>query len=130
MSRPVLVDSCWYIDHARRGEDPLQILSFMAESRDIAICGMIKAEVGRGLKHRKHLDRYEAAWSVMLYIDDGFQRWEDTLALAWSLDRRGIILPIQDIHIAACAVHAGAVILTYDGHFQKIPGIDATDRIY
>jgi len=66
----------------------------------------------------------------MLYLDDGFKGWEATLALAWSLDRKGIILPVQDIHIAVCAMQSGAVILTYDQHFQMIPGIDATDKIY
>lgn len=130
MSRPVLVESSWYIRTAREGTDPLLALSFMSESRDIAVCGLVKAEVGRGITSPKLLERFEAAWDVMLYLDDGFKRWEATLALAWSLDRRGIILPIQDIHIAACAMHGGAVVLTYDKHFQMIPGLDATDRIY
>lgn len=66
----------------------------------------------------------------MLYIDDGFKRWESTLILAWELDRKGIVLPLPDLHIAACAMHSGAVILTYDEHFQMIPGIDATDRVF
>lgn len=129
MGRPILVDSCWYIRHARTGQDPLRALSFLAETRDIATCGMVKAEVGRGLKFPKVLERYRKAWSVMLYIDSNLKRWDETLALAWALDRRGVTLPIQDIHIAACAIHAGAVVLTYDNHFQRIPGIDATDRI-
>ena len=63
-------------------------------------------------------------------IDSDRTRWDETLRLAWQLDRQGIILPIQDLHIAACALHAGAVILTHDAHFQRIPGVDATDRIY
>ena len=130
MSRPILVDSSWYIRNARRGDDPLRMLAFLAETRDIATCGVVKAEVGRGIKLPKHLERYEKAWEVMLYLDDGYKRWEETLRLAWSLDRQGITLPIQDLHIASCANHAGAVILTYDEHYQMIPGIDATDRIY
>jgi predicted nucleic acid-binding protein len=130
MSRPIMVDSCWYIQQARNGEDPLRILSFLAESRDIATCGIITAEVGRGLKQRKFLERYQAAWSVMLYVDSSNKRWEETLDLAWHLDRQGVTLPLQDIHIAVCANQIGAVILTYDTHFQKIPGIDATDKIF
>lgn len=130
MSRPVLVDSSWYIETAKRNRDPLKLLAMMAESRDLATCGVVKAEVGRGFRDPKRLAEYEQAWSCMLYIDDGFKRWEATLALAWELDRKGIILPLPDLHIAACAMHAGAVILTYDQHFQMIPGIDATDRIY
>ncbi|MDF1825294.1 MAG: PIN domain-containing protein [Verrucomicrobiales bacterium] len=130
MSRPLLVDSSWYITKARQGIDPLEVLSCFAESRDIAVCGLIKMEVGRGIRSQKLLERYEAAWDIMLYIEDGYRRWEDTLALAWSLDRKGIILPVQDVHIAACALHAGAVILTYDQHFRLIPGVDATDAVY
>lgn len=129
MSRPVLVDSCWYIQQARNGNDPLRMLALIAESRDIATCGIIQAEVGRGLRHASWLERYRRAWSVMLYLDSNQKRWEETLELAWKLDRRGITLPIQDIHIAACALHAGAVVLTFDRHFQSIPGLDAADRI-
>lgn len=129
MSRPILVDSCWYIHQARNGHDPLRALSFLAETRDIATCGLIQAEVGRGLRHRRWLEKYQRAWSVMLFPDSSPKRWEETLELASNLDRQGVNLPIQDIHIAACALHAGAVVLTYDRHFQAIPGLDETDRI-
>lgn len=130
MSRPILVDSSWYIRHAREGRDPLHVLAFLAESRDIATCGLIMAEVGRGVRLRQHLDRYQAAWSVMLYVQSTNKRWEETVELAWSLDRRGVTLPIQDIHIAVCAHHIGAVVLTHDAHFRQIPGIDSTDQIF
>ncbi len=130
MSVPVMVDSCWYIQQARNGCDPLRALAFMADSRDIATCGLVKAEVGRGIRERRHLDRYLAAWAVMLYVPSDFSRWEKTLELAWALDRRGVTLPLQDVHIAACALSISAVVLTYDQHFQRIPGLQATDRIY
>lgn len=130
MSRTVLVDSSFYIEKLKKREDPLAYLATLSRSRDLAICGMVKAEVGRGLRNPKVLAWYQDAWSKMLYIDDGYKRWEATLALAWELDRKGIVLPLPDIHIAACAMHTGAVILTYDQHFQMIPGIDATDRIF
>ena len=125
-----MVDSCWYIHQARQGDDPLQMLAFMAETRDIATCGLIQTEVGRGIKVARHLPAYVRAWSVMCYVDSSLARWQETLELAWTLDRDGIRLPLQDIHIAVCARHIGAVILTCDTHFQQIPGIDSTDRIY
>jgi len=129
MSRPVLVDSSWYIQQAREGRDPLRRLAILAESRDIATCGLITTEVGRGLRHRRWLEAYERAWSSMLYLDSSRARWQETLALAWSLDRQGILIPMQDLHIAALALHAGAVVLTYDQHFQQVPGLDAADRV-
>ena len=130
MSRPILVDSSWYIRTSKLGEDPLELLRIHGETRDMATCGVVMAEVGRGVRNPRLLERFHLAWSCMLYIDDGFKRWEATLELAWELDRKGIVLPLPDLHIAACALHAGAVILTYDEHFQMIPGIDATDRIF
>ncbi len=125
-----MVDSCWYITQLRDGIDPLKTLSYLAESRDIATCGVIKTEVGRGIRHFERFEKFRRAWDVMLYVDSDSERWNETMNLAWSLDRRGITLPLQDIHIAVCASHIGAVILTYDKHFNTIPGIDATDKIY
>lgn len=38
----------------------------------------------------------------MLYVESTRERWDEAMNLAWSLDRQGIILPLQDIHIAVC----------------------------
>ncbi|MFT4637649.1 MAG: putative nucleic acid-binding protein [Verrucomicrobiales bacterium] len=130
MSVPVMVDSSWYIEQASQGHDPLRVLASIAESRDIATCGVIKAEVGRGLRESRFLERYRAAWDAMLYVPSDHGRWEKTLELARLLDQRGIHLPLQEVHIATCALTISAVVLTYNSHFQKIPGLAATDRIY
>ncbi|MEX0324653.1 MAG: PIN domain-containing protein [Puniceicoccaceae bacterium] len=130
MSRPVMVDSSWYIDQARQGIDPLQELALAAVDRDIAVCGLIAAEVGRGMRQRKFLDRYLRAWSQMLYIPSTRQRWQETMELAWQLDRIGRVLPLQDLHIAACALHIGSVVLSTDAHFKDIPGISMVREIY
>ncbi len=46
MSRPVLVDSSWYIARARQGRDPLIELALSAEDRDIAACAL---HIGAGV---------------------------------------------------------------------------------
>lgn len=125
-----MVDSCWYITQLRNGVDPLKTLSYLAETRDIATCGVIKAEVGRGIKKIERFEKFQRAWNAMLCVESSSERWEETMNLAWSLDRRGTILPLPDIHIAVCASSIGAVVLTYDKHFSMIPGIDAADKIY
>lgn len=123
MSRPLMVDSSWYIHTSREGQDPLIELALTAETRDIAVCGLVMAEVGRGIRHKRYLARYRQAWDHMLYVPSNQKRWEESLEIAWHLDRKGQILPIQDIHIAACALNIGAVILTLDAHFNQIPGV-------
>ena len=49
-ANPVLVDSSYYITLLRTGRDPLLALALTAETRDLAICGVVRCEVGRGLK--------------------------------------------------------------------------------
>ncbi len=40
-----------------------------------------------------------------------------------SLKRAGTPLPLNDVWIAAHALETGAVLATFDAHFQKIPGL-------
>lgn len=127
--RPILADTSWYITQARQKKDPLLELAELSKSRDIAICGIIMAELGRGIRHAQTLERYIESWQLMCYVPSDQRLWHQTLELAWQLDRQGRVLPIQDLHIAACALSINAVVLTTDKHFQEIPGLDATDRI-
>ena len=128
--RTVLPESSWYIDEARAKNDPLLQLAEISLTRDIATCGLVTAEVGRGIRHPNALRHYVESWALMCYVQSSQTIWQKTLELAWRLDRKGQVLPIQDLHIAACALSINAVVLTHDQHFQEIPGLDATDRIF
>ena len=127
--RPILPESSWYIEEAKAKNDPLLQLAEISLVRDTATCGIVMAEVGRGIRHPNVRQRFIDAWAVMRYVPSSQKIWQHTLQLAWQLDRRGMVLPIQDLHIAACAFAINAVVLTHDQHFQEIPGLDATDRI-
>ena len=127
---PVLVDSSWYITTAKTGGNPLALLRSIAQVRDVATCGIIRCEVARGLRSPKALREFQAAWDVMLYVPTDNKLWLETEGLVWHLDRNiGGALPLADIIIAACARRIGAVVLTFDKHFAKLPGIVAVDRI-
>lgn len=127
--RPILADTSWYIAQSRAKNDPLLELAELSRSRDVAVCGMVVAELGRGIRHPQTLKRYIESWELMCYVPSDQKLWHQTLELAWQLDRKGRVLPLQDLHIAACALSINAVVLTTDTHFQEIPGVDATDRI-
>ena len=58
-----------------------------------------------------------------LRIDAGVARVYGEIVL--DLRRRGRPLPTNDIWIAATAVHAGAVVLTFDEHFRRIDRVGA-----
>ena len=126
---PVLVDSSFYIRAARKGQDPLQLLATITVARDVAVCGVIRCEVGRGVKIPKVLDRYNAFWNVMINVPTDNRLWDSVGKMLWQLDRQGIVLPLTDVVIACSALRIGAVVLTHDDHFHQIPGVRATDRI-
>ena len=126
---PVLVDSSWYIEHMRAGRRPLRELQPIEFTRDIATCGIVRAEVARGIRDEGLLKKFRARWDVMLYVPMDNKLWLEAENLAWQLDRRGVILPLTDIIIACCARRIGAVVLTFDKHFSHIPGLRSADRI-
>jgi predicted nucleic acid-binding protein len=123
MSGPCLVDSNVYSGLLRRGIDPSLALTDWIGDGDLAICGMVRMEVERGLKVERIRRRLSSFFDVLLNIPTTNRIWEEAAAQAWSLDRRGLILPAQDILIAVCAKEIGASVLSDDRHFDLLPGL-------
>lgn len=125
----ILVDSSYYITLIRLGRDPLDELSLRAADYDIAINGIIWAEVTRGRSDPHVRARFERAFSVTRWLDLTPRGWQRVARLAWDLDRRGEILPLPDLVIAATALEHQAAVLTLDRHFQKIPALVALNDL-
>lgn len=121
----MLVDSSYYITLHRQRQDPLKELKRFEHDYDIAINGVIWAEVLRGRSDPYVRDRYERAFSVtrLLHLTPG--GWQQVAQLAWELDRTGVVLPLPDLIIGVTALQYGAAVLTFDRHFQRIPGLVA-----
>lgn len=128
-ANPVLVDSSYYIERLREGRDPLLELAVIGAQRDVAVCGVVRCEVGRGIKLERVLHKFQSAWEVMLYVPTDNRLWAEAERLLWKLDRAGTHLPLPDAVIACCALRIGAVVLTFDRHFDAVPGLVAVDRI-
>jgi predicted nucleic acid-binding protein len=129
MAIPLLPDSNFYINSARAGLDPFDELGNFADTYDFVTCGMVILEVIRGRSDPNRMRRFQERFAVMIYIPTTNQIWERAAQLAWSLDRQGVILPAQDILIAAHALQADATVLTHDAHFNAIPGLRVIDRL-
>jgi hypothetical protein len=126
---PVLADSSFYIRLLRQRQDPLRALALTAATRDLVICGVVRCEVGRALRPEKVRLQFREFWDVMINVPTDNRLWEQAEQTLWDLDRKGITLPLTDALIACCAQRAGAVVLTYDHHFNLFPGLRATDRL-
>ncbi len=118
-----MVDTNVYIDLLRSNRDAVDILYRWAGDRNLAVCGMIRLEVLRGVKSLKLLTRLTAFMDVMCNVPSTFNLWSEATDLAWKLDRQGITIPGPDVVIAASALRLGAAVMTSDAHFSRIEGL-------
>lgn len=81
------------------------------------------------MRQVERLRKFQAAWNVMINVPTDGRLWDEVEAAAWQLDRQGVILPLTDLVIACCAKRIGAVVLTLDGHFQRIPGVRSVSQL-
>jgi predicted nucleic acid-binding protein len=126
---PVLVDSSFYITLARRGVDPLRALAATALERDLAVCGIVRCEVGRGIRVEPVWRKFQAFWDVMINVPTDNRLWSEAEKLVWELDRKGFRVPLQDVVIACCARRIDGPVLTFDRHFDLIPRLRVLDSL-
>ncbi len=123
MESEVLVDSNVFINLMKHRGDPAPWLYRWAGIRNLAICGMVRVEVLRGVKSPKAYRSLNDFMNVMVNIPASNRLWDEAAALAWKLDRQGLVIPGTDVVIAASAMMIGAAVLTSDAHFKRIEGL-------
>jgi predicted nucleic acid-binding protein len=119
----MLVDSTIYIDLLRRGEDVPFVLRPSLIGGQLFICGVIRAEVLRGIRTIEVRNELSEMFDLMVEVPTDGVIWRKVAELAWSLDRRGVLLPLTDIAIACCALAVDTAVVTTDPHFSRIPGL-------
>lgn len=123
MANLVLPDSNIYIDALRAGLDPFRQFAGHLDAWEFVTCGMVMVEVLRGLREPNLVKRFRERFAVMVIIPSTEAVWDRATQLAWTLDRRGAVIPATDLVIAACALHVNAEVMTRDAHFYAIPGL-------
>lgn len=119
----IIVDSCYYITHLKRGIDFRQLLLPALRAGQLYNCGVVRAEVLRGISNHKFYAQVEAFFDIVPEIPTDAKLWRAVSLLSWEVARNGYSPPLTDFVIAACAMRARATVITYDKHFKQIPGI-------
>ena len=119
----MLVDSIIYIDLLRRGEDVPFLLRPFLLSGELFSCGVIRAEVLRGIRTIEMRNELSNLFDLMADVPTDASIWGKVTDLAWKLDRRGAVLPLTDIVIACCALVVDTIVVTTDPHFSQISGL-------
>jgi predicted nucleic acid-binding protein len=117
----ILIDSSIFIGWTRRGINPLDMLRRQLHANELVSCGVVRCEVLRGAIKPKALAELNALFDVIPEIPTTAKIWQQTAGLAWELDRKGMVLPLPDLVVAACALSMEATVITTDTHFAKIP---------
>ena len=71
----------------------------------------------------------KAFFDRMCYIPATNAIWEHAEQLARDLDRTGKIIQVTDLTIACCALQREVAVLTFDGDFNRVPGLRVLSSI-
>ena len=123
MANLVLVDSNFFIARSAQGEDPFVELARWSGQYEFATCGVVMLEVLRGRREAATKNKFYQRFGVMVYIPTHNRVWQRASAEAWALDRRGVVLTLPDLLVAAHALEVEAAVLTADRHLSEIPGL-------
>ena len=129
MAANILVDSSFFIARLRLSADPFEEFAARADLADFLTCGVVVAEVLRGMKVKRAHAHLAALLGCMIYVPTPNRVWERVAKLAWELDRAGKGMQIPDLVIAVCALEADATVLTLDSDFARVPGLRVISRL-
>lgn len=125
----VLVDSSFFITWQRQQVNPWELLLDFETDYEFAINGVIWADVLRGRIDPHVRDRYDRAFALTRMLHLSARGWQRVARLAWELDRAGTVIPLPDVVIGVTALEHGAAVLTFDRHYQRIPGLTTLSEL-
>ena len=125
----ILVDSSLLIEWLRKHLPPHRQIEPWIRSQQAFTCGVVRAEVLRGVVSPAQRRKIELFFDVQVEIPCNQGVWRDVVDLAWLLDRQGTVLPLTDLIIGVCARQVGATVITTDAHFSQIPGLQSSAEL-
>jgi predicted nucleic acid-binding protein len=126
-SVPVLVDSSLWVEHLRKGGDPVkrERVNGLLLSGAAAWCPAVRLELWRGVTNdaeRAALRRFEA---LLPDYEITPAVWHRAVTLADRGRAAGLSVPLADLVIFACAVVHGLAIAHDDAHFDALARLQA-----
>lgn len=123
MEENVLIDSSFLIKRLRAGADPFIELAAEDDRYEFHTCGVVVAEVCRGITSRRLYDRARENFAVMCWVPTNDAIWEEVTELAWTLARIGVTMQVTDMIIAVSALSVDAAVWTFDSDFHYVPDL-------
>lgn len=122
----ILADTNVIIDYLK---GPTDALVKIFREEDIAICGVVEAELLHGSLSEKDADRLSEAISCFEMLPFG-ENWNQLGNMLNKLRINGITLPFSDAMIACVAIRHNVPVLTGDKHFKLIANVFPELKMY
>ena len=128
MSDNVLIDTTVWVEYFRKKESPIsRQLKLLIEKNRVAICGVIYSEVLQGA--RDDVQELRALFSKIPRLEMSWDVFEKAGLVSRDLRKAGQPLPMSDCLIASAALCHGTTLLTLDGDFKRVSGLEMLDQI-
>lgn len=120
-----LLDSSVVIRHFRQGGEISSRLAALSERYLPSIAlGELYDGAYRSARPAKHLAQIDEFLGgvTLVNVDDETAKYYAQISA--SLAAKGQPIPLNDMWIAACAMHLGLTLATTDAHYQRIDGLN------
>jgi len=124
----LLPDSNFFIRLLRLRGFPFRVLKQSFADYEIVTCQMVMLEVLCGIRELSLLAHTTRLFESLHCVSMEDSTWQLARRLAWERERAGRRLGTPDIIVAACAIEAGAVVLTRDKRFAEITELKVFGR--
>lgn len=122
-SSGTLVDTGAWIGFFRGIPAIRNLLAKLIVKDEIFTAGPILYELLQGIRSPEEKKQVKEALLSTNYLEMTSNDWEEAASLTSTLRRKGITLPITDILIAHLGKTRNLEILSFDPHFDQIPGL-------
>jgi|ETNmetMinimDraft_26_1059896.scaffolds.fasta_scaffold23120_4 predicted nucleic acid-binding protein len=116
-----LIDTSAWIEFFRRRGDPTTKtrVATLIELGEAAFCGPIEFELLTGARSSERRD-INRALDYSHLLDFPRECWQRAAKIEQSVRRRGVMVPRDDILVAATALHHDVAVYAIDPHFELL----------
>lgn len=115
--------SVWIPFFNRPGSAEKQALDLLIDADEVALVGVVLAELLQGCRSRKEREEVEEGLLALPYLEMTRETWIMAGEISSPLLRKGVTLPMSDLVVAAIALEHRCRVYSLDAHFEKIPGL-------
>lgn len=123
----ILVDTSIIVEYWK---NPKREYTDVFITQDIAICGIVQAELIYGARSNKEVEKIISALECFNFIDIDKEDWNGIGKFLHKLRIRGVKIPLQDAIIAYLAVKNNIPLWTRDKHFELIRDVIKELKLY